>query len=782
MPRANADKATTSFLAGFVTEANGLTFPENSVQDIDNLALSLDGAARRRLGLNEEAGGKPILADKFVAQTGSVLAGPWSRLPLAGETSLPDELAITVHLWPQPGSTPGLNLVCIQLGNFITFRNWDSRLVSDPNELANLLVGDNSFNIADATAGFVFGTSHILASKSQLQSSSGFGRLWLSSESHHPFYAEYDSVNKTITLRPVGHDPSKPETVLAGSLTIRDFNGVEDGLEPNEKPAVITSEHEYNLQNQGWGSTSTIVAIQRGTFPSNAEQLILGRNSTGDFDVPTLSKQEFGNSLAPRGRVILHALSGQRSGLAKPDGLGGTFNIAASFNEPSTTSFSTVSFYAGRVWFAGDSNQKRPNGVYFSKTLSKTLDAGVLRSENDPTSEHFSDVLATDGGVVYITEASRIIKLQPYSNGILAFATNGVWFISGGAGESFTATAFSVDKISDIGCISASSVVVSEQAVFFFSETSILAMALPEQGRVPVIQDIGYNKVFTFYGRIPREARVHAHGGYDQASKKVVWSFLDLEQYEYPSGQSQFNRMLILDTRTGAFTKYSFACDDDVWNGPLFTKRSISRPLVLENITVMGVPATVGGEPLVGYIELDETRELFDSVKVLSTTATGVRILEFYDAGFFDYATMAQGATDYSAYLVSADETLGDIQRFKSATYIHSFFKKTETGVRFDSGGNLIYRNGSGAQLQAQWDWHISAAGGRWSMPQRAYRFRTAFVASSISDPVDIGEGIVYTKLKIRGKGRSLAVRYDADSGKDMQLLGYSIAFTANEV
>src|SRR5690606_37733837 len=157
------------------------------------------------------------------------------------------------------------------------------------------------------------------------------------------------------------------------------------------------------------------------------------KDSTDEFEPELLDKQDFGNGLAPRGRLVMDALLGSRDNI--PHNIVGVTNpidFDGAEDERSATGWNAVAFYAGRVWFAGDSNPKRPNGVYFSRTLRSTRDSGTFMQVGDPTAENFSELLADDGGVIYITEAEQIIRLVPYGVGLLVLASNGIWFIYGG--------------------------------------------------------------------------------------------------------------------------------------------------------------------------------------------------------------------------------------------------------------------------------------------------------------------------------------------------------------
>lgn len=733
MARASVDKAYRSFINGLVTEATGLTYPENSARDIDNCDIELDGQVRRRLGLGPEDDaihlfqGSPVFASS----------------------------AYGIHYWPRPGGEEDLNFVVFQVGSKLLIRNWDAEHVSDLTEITPHIAAAADYNMDLSTE-----LTGSMSNTTVLQSSPGGGRLWFANPFGAPFYLEYDAATLSVSV-----------TELAPA--VRDFNGVDDGLAVDEEPTVLTAEHLYNLLNQGWlpGHIATYFSTT-GRYPSNAQQWILGKNSTDDFDATLLTKQYFGNSPAPRGHFPISAITGEKSGATfTPSPLGGItspLTLADSHDEPAVNKWTTVAFYAGRVWYAGDKTPKRPNGVYFSKIISKPEDANVWHQENDPTSEHFSEVLATDGGVVYLTEASNIRKLVPFSSGILALAENGVWFISGGAdGSAFTATNFSANKISSVGTTSPDSVAVTDSAIFFFGENSIYAAAVGDDGVSVGVQDVAEKKILSFYNSIDRRRREQVHGVFDAVAKKIVWSYLESDEGNYAQLQRMYNRMLILDTRTGAYTKYSFYQNElleglpttsQFMNGPAMTRRQRENE-DMANITIK--PMVINLVP-VGF------------------SNDYVDICEFNRPDFHDGVNTA--AIDYSSYIVTGDETLGDLQRSKQATYLHSFFRRTEDGFVDAGGGNLIPTNPSGCLVTARWDWHNTSAGGRWSDPQVAYRYRRPYLPSGTSDPFDNGEEIVYTKLKIRGKGRALALRYESVEGKDFRLLGFSLPFTAEGV
>lgn len=891
MARGAVDKPIVNFIRGFITEVTGITYPENSVRDVDNCDISLTGRVQRRLGLDYEQSAFSITGYEDTSYTGS--GGPYS---IVGSSVVPqEELAVTSHRWPAPGGKSGLNLEVIQIGNRLIVRKADTTSVFDPT-VPEIL--EDEFFFDDAVSGLIYNCTRAQAARMKLRSSVGFGHIWFTHPGVLPFYLEYDATTGEIKLEPVGFEPAgEPQsysyivrmrdaatnvirktptktvtnnlsdpgaqnelswfisvedgdpspadyqilrnsgsgwfeiaivaygtneftdnnvadgaasgttgstgffsqlTVTAvsgqnlfafGRFAIRDFNGIPDALGVADQPATLSPEHKYNLVNQGWSklmwdayfaasdptytprssvAAGHIIGTVQTTpgagsrYPSNAQQWILGKDSTDSFDPSLLKKQDFGTSPAPRGRIVIHGLIGDKDGNSgDTTDPAETLDFNGEHNETATGAFRDTCFFAGRVWWTGDQNRHRPNGVYFSKILEKREDAGIYMQVNDPTSEHFPDLQATDGGVIYIGEASSIYRIVPYASGVLVLAENGVWFIYGPE-SGFKANNFSVEKVSAIGVHPDAPVVDADESVFYWSTQSIHRIVLSEKAVIPASVDIGTTTILSYYQQIDLAARSYAEGVYDPIAQRVVWSWLDSDNYLFPVNQSLRNKMLVLDLRTSAFTKYSFVVDESsVFGlGPMFPSRT---PIQTER------------------------QGLQLKVMILNGADESLRLAEFKHTGFLDQTPL--GLASFDSYLVSGDETLGDIQRYKQATYLHSMFERTETEVVSVFGTTPIYDKPSGCVVVAMWDWHDNAIGGQWSEPQQAYVARRK---KATDDPLavpplgtvllDRQARIVYTKLKIRGKGRSLGLKYQSVAEKDFKLIGFSTAFNFNGV
>ena len=82
--------------------------------------------------------------------------------------------------------------------------------------------------------------------------------------------------------------------------------------------------------------------------------------------------------------------------------------------------------------------------------------------------------------------------------------------------------------------------------------------------------------------------------------------------------------------------------------------------------------------------------------------------------------------------------------------------------------------------MQSQWDWSNSVASGKWGREFQAYRYKRAYMPSSEADGFDTGAATIVSKNKLRGRGRVLSLKISTEPGKDLQLLGWSMAIGTN--
>jgi len=80
--------------------------------------------------------------------------------------------------------------------------------------------------------------------------------------------------------------------------------------------------------------------------------------------------------------------------------------------------------------------------------------------------------------------------------------------------------------------------------------------------------------------------------------------------------------------------------------------------------------------------------------------------------------------------------------------------------------------------ITGKWGWASDISTGRWTNPQQCYKKQRVHIPTNPNFPQDTGFNVKHSKLKLRGQGKALTVRFESEEGKDFQILGYEIPFT----
>lgn len=80
------------------------------------------------------------------------------------------------------------------------------------------------------------------------------------------------------------------------------------------------------------------------------------------------------------------------------------------------------------------------------------------------------------------------------------------------------------------------------------------------------------------------------------------------------------------------------------------------------------------------------------------------------------------------------------------------------------------------ALLSVEFDWAEDSRSGKLTTQQEAYKYDTRRLAQGGDDEDSYPYRVVSTKLRVRGAGKAMKLRYEASEGKDMIILGHSIS------
>jgi hypothetical protein len=242
----------------------------------------------------------------------------------------------------------------------------------------------------------------------------------------------------------------------------------------------------------------TAFASDVGSYPSNADVWWAFKDETGVFDPATTADNVTLNSgPAPKGYYVLQAFNLLRGAVS---GVTGLTDVTTS-KRPKTGTF-----FQGRVWYAGVDATGFTENIYFSQIIERTEQFGRCFQINDPTSETLFDLLPSDGGIVRIQGCGTVHKLFSIQNGLLVFAANGVWFITGNQGIGFTANDYTVTEISKVQSISSTSFINVQGMPYWWNEEGIYTIVPGQQGLQ--VKSLTLQTIASEYDEIPLESKL----------------------------------------------------------------------------------------------------------------------------------------------------------------------------------------------------------------------------------------------------------------------------------
>jgi hypothetical protein len=733
-----SNKKSFTFVAGLNTEAGPLTFPPNTWADGINIIPDVDGSLVKRPSINYE--NAYALSAKLTG-------------PVAEETG-----AFVCGEWNSAGGNGAYNFVVVQRADKLyIYTNSGDGISPTEQPLVEILLATYKVPGNPNASGVA-----------PCSFSNANGRLLVTSADTYPLLLTYTVSTGIFSASVV-------------TIYFRDVYGVTDGLAVNNQPATLSNEHKYNLYNQGWTDTNiNSYFASQAKYPSNAQVWTAGKDASDNFDPTLLVKQDFGTTPAAKGRFVLNLFYRDRDSAA---------GIAAGLVSSELYYPTTCTFYAGRAWYAGMKGSDISTWVLFSQVADDNTKFGYCYQEADPTSEFISDLVDTDGGVIPIQDAGNIICLKSAYNSLLVFAENGVWQISGGLDQGFSATSYEVKKLSSAGCVGAQTVVEAENNVFFWSQDGIWRISPTDTGTLKV-ENITNLTIHTLYAAIPVSGRTYASSRYHLEGKCVYWLYNDDDEQDGVSRRYKKNKMLVLDLRLPAFYVHSISSLSPTT--PYITdlcitktRQSLSSDYDVADSSGSLVVDGSGNQVVATLIPAVLRNTDVRFMTVVPSGANFTLTFSSFDDGiqtthkFKDWYTYDSVGTTYACYLLTGHD-LGNNQggdRHIQGLYITCFFRRTETGV--DSLGNPI--GASSCTLQTRWDWTDASIAGKWSAGEEVYRHRRAFFPDVPSVSYGDGYPVVTSKSKVRGRGRSVQLLFTAAAEMDMQLLGWAITYIGNQ-
>lgn len=640
----------------------------------------------------------------------------------------------SVHLWENAGSQPQLTFIVVQLGKRLHFYE-DGDTIS-ANKKSFTLNLNNFLRPTGASA-----------EEAMVQVTSVRGKLIVASPEIDTLKVDYDPDTDTISSERI-------------EFRVRDLEWQGDVSEYSENETTPSNARLYDTLNTGWKGTKGDAALttfisSKSAHPALTLPWYSGKNTVGDFAVNFWDKAYAGTSLIANGSFTYDLYNIDRSS-----------NQAGATDYVEATRFSAVVSYAGRAFYSGMGNKNTSN-IYFSKLVQQDSDLGECLQVNDPTSEVISDLLDTDGGFINIPDAYNIRRLHVLGSQLIVFAENGVWAVKGVDGV-FTPTAYSVMKIADNGLTYEGSFVAQEGGrPYWWSNSGIHTLGVsPEQQTLTEV-NVSLTTIQTFYSTISPNSRSQVTSVYDALNTRVGWF--------YPSNDETVdfkrNKVLWLDEALSAFYPWeiSDANEGEYFLHPIYTKGARQTSIDYNVVDSAGdqVVDSVGNEVIVTRSGRDYSSS---TIRALVRRPNGkVTFAEFTDSSFVDF-----GTADYTSFAEGGYNFLGDLSRDKKVIYLTPYFRVTEEGLE-GGGDSYDFIRPSSCLVSTYWDFRTTPS----QTPQEAYRLKALPVAAA-TGTLSYPYTVTSSRLRLRGGGKSLQLRFESSEGKDFHLLGYDTIAGAN--
>lgn len=787
MPQQTQPSVLNNFSAGLKTEFTGLNFPENACPDADNCTFDIIGNVTRRAGFNYELNDNAVNIDRA---SRAISSYKWNNAGGDGLTQLiVVQIGAALYFYQSTNATVASPLSTTKLSTTVDLTAFQAGFTSPAAIECQYSDGNGYlFVYHPSLSPFYcsFASSTVTATAINIQVRDFEGILEMVADQNRPSALSaqhnYNLINQgwvgtTVVNRNwssgtdtsthiggatiVGPSANTTWTVSAGLTAIAGDNIIISGGGGTGNVAYIGTVNSYsgttivmnNLTlaagiSQPWiaNHIQSQIAVPNadritpfhtalGVYPSNSDQWWLFKNSSNVFDPATTVNNVTISGPAPKGYELLDAFNQRRTDVS---GIAGIANVSTSVRPRTGT------FFAGRVWYTGvdASVAAAPDfpfytwteNIYFSQIIENTSQFGKCYQTNDPTSEDRFDLLPSDGGIIKIQGTGSIYKLFPMQNGLVVFAANGIWIITGSAGIGFTANDYNIAKISAVRSMSSTSFVDVQGVPYWWNEEGIYKLSLGQEtganygssrGAASTsglqVENICLGTILSFYADIPLQSKKFVRGYYNPIDYIIQWVYRSTNESSV-TDRYEFNRILNHNTATKAFYPWTMAN---------------VQPHIHDVMYVAGPGGSTSPEPVFKYLT--------------SNTTAGTYAFTFSEQR--DDTTWKDWfGENYTSFFKSGFRIKGNAQRRTQSNYIY---------VYSDNSVDTAYK------MQGIWDYATNTASGKYTNLEQ-----TTISSSNF--------GNIFKRHRIRGRGIVNQFRIQSVDGSPFNIIGWSVEDKVN--
>ena len=643
-----------------------------------------------------------------------------------------DSEIIATGDWVNVAGNADLEFLVVQKGSTLYFYNKAD--LPNSNQLENGSVNLSSYEHSGSSG----------AETIKCQFTSIKGNLVVSSPAIEAIAIEYNTSTETFSATQI-------------NFLVRDFEWQGNTSTYYNDDSTPSQNRKYDAKNAGWaaGNGAPTDLTKRLTHPWYS-----GKDADGNYSVTEFNRIYSGTTLTGNGHFILDFFTKNRasvsglSGLTKP-------------TDPEPNRFRCVEAFSGRVFYAGLESSANAGSILFSGLIETIDDLGKCHQVNDPTAEFLSDLLDTDGGVIKIPDAVKIQKLYAFQSSLFVFADNGVWQITGVDGV-FTASSYSVNRVSRVGLLQPDTFVSADGVPFWWSRFGIHTLQSDPVSGQGQEQNLTISTIQNFWDKIDGDVKLKVTAAFDGINKRIYWAYPD----EDDTVAAKLNNFLILDIPLQAF--YPWRIEDEESNtdcvvGLAFYSGYGAKALKLDVTANSGaddVVTSLGDDVVSEQISTFNTGDPAIVLLIRDGTTNKLTMGGFSSTDFLDW-----GSVNYISYAETGYDFIGDAILKKSAPYLVAYCRLTETGFTGNEATGYEAVRPSGLTVSSSWDFNDN-----FSTPQQLYRKKFPVVV----DPNNLNEynypeDVITSRVKVRGTGRSMRLRYESEQGKDFQLIGWGM-------
>lgn len=777
MPQTIANSIENNFTKGLITESTGLNFPENAATDTDNCTFTLIGDIQRRSGYDQELNGQWNSVSRNSAAINSY---KWNNAGGDGNTQIVVVQVGSSLYFYRSSTATSLAPLSKQLLGTVDITNFSTNVPALSSSECQFADGNGYLFVYNTNCtpffcsyanGVVTGNAISIKIRDFIgtQESIGVSVRPIALSNEHLYnltnqgWSQGNPWYTTSSTTQVVGNGNKVFTVAAGmSVTLGDFVNISTASDwyiggPFGRliPAGTGAMGGTVVAYSGTSMTINSIGSARiaegesfnnwilspynhgyidswhtavGNYPSNSDVWWYFKDTTNIFNPAITSSQVTLNTgPAPKGHYLVDAFDQNKSLISGISGL----NSITTNTRPRTGTW-----FQGRVWYTGvdDSHSATGNSnfytwtesLYFSQVVVDPSQFGQCYQTNDPTSEKLFDLLPTDGGVINIQGCGSIYKLFPIQNGMLVFANNGVWYITGSQGIGFAANDYTITKISSIQSISSTSFVDVQGLPYFWNEDGIYSVQPSQQGGLSV-ENITVGTIFSFYSQIPRSSKQYVRGAYNPLDYTIQWIYRSTEDADNITARYEFDKILNFNTYNKAFYPYTIAAGTPKISGIAF-------------INFFG-----------GVNSLDP---VYKYITTKASSYNNFTFSEEINEDHVDWLSYDGIGVNYNSFFATGYKLRGQAIRKFQPQYVQVFSKTN--GVS------------SGYTIQGIWNYANDPNSGKYSAKQRIINALTRF-------------DIVFRRHRIRGHGYSLQFRIDSIDRMPFDILGWAVVDIVNQ-